>query len=113
MTKLLADQALRSTDPVIFKTPGRYSMPIAAEILRRLELEEDCEIRNSGWKSSGYGDLVENGMPVRLGTIEFEIMCSYEDIFLRRISGSQTKFHALCERVRAMDFADDGDRGGQ
>ena len=104
MPKLFAHQAVLYTDPVRFTTPGRYSMPVAVEILQQLEQHEDCEIRNTGWKSSGYGDLVEVGIAVRLGTLEFEIMCSYEDIFLRRLSGNKAKFYEFCESVREMDL---------
>jgi hypothetical protein len=104
MAKLFADQAMLYSDPVRFTTPGRYSMPVAVEILQQLELREDCEIRNTGWKSAGYGDLVEVGIPVRLGTVEFEIMCSYEDIFFRRLSGNKAKFYEFCEGVRDMDL---------
>jgi hypothetical protein len=33
------------------------------------------------------------------------IMCSYEDIFVKRISGNKTKYYELCEqlRQRALD----------
>ena len=104
MPKLFAEQAVLYGDPVRFTTPGRYSMPVAVEILQQLERRDDCEIRNTGWKSSGYGDLVEVGIPVRLGTIEFEIMCSYEDIFLRRLSGNKAKFYEFCESIRELDL---------
>jgi len=105
MPKPFAEQAVLYSDPVRFTTPGRYSMPVAVEILQQLELRQDCEIRNAGWKSSGYGDLVEVGIRVRLGTIEFAIMCSYEDILLRRLSGNKATFYEFCESVREMDLA--------
>jgi hypothetical protein len=105
VTKLFATQAVTYSDPVRFTTPGRYSMPVAVEILQQLEIREDCEILNAGWKSSGYGALVERGIPVRLGTIQFEIMCSYGDIFFRRLSGNKAKFYEFCESVREMDLA--------
>ena len=79
-------------------------MGIATQIMKRLEADEDCVIKASGWKSPGYGSLVEVGIPIRLGNIELEIMCSYENIFLKRISGNKDKFYNLCESIRGMDF---------
>jgi hypothetical protein len=105
MAKIFAKQEVGYADPVIFTTPGRYSMDAAIEILKRLENDEDYKTENSSMKSLIDGDLVEVGIPVRLGNIEFTIMCSYEDIFIKRISGNKMKFYEFCESIRAMDFS--------
>ena len=104
MTKILSDQKVTYLDPVHFIVHGAYSMPIATQILEQLEQYEDCEITDQAWKTSGYGNLVEVGIPVKIGNIVFEIMCSYEDIFLKRISGNKDTFYALCEEIGQMDF---------
>lgn len=91
-------------DPVIFTVPGdRYSIKIAVQILNQLEQDPDCKIYDDSWNSS-YGNLIENGITVRLGTIKFEIMCSYEHLFLRRISGNKGEFYRFCESIKDMDF---------
>ena len=64
------------------KTPGRYSMDIAVEILRWVERFDGVSIPDSGWSSPGHGNLVEGGVAVRFGTIRFSIMCSYDDLFI-------------------------------
>ena len=102
--RIFAEQNIGHLDPVVFRTPGEYSMDVAVEIIKRLEGEQDCEIEDSGWKSAGYGALVETGILVRLGNIKFQVMCSYEEIFIKRISGNKAKFYEFCESVRTMDF---------
>lgn len=82
------------------KTPGRYSMDVAAEILRWLETEDDCSIPDSGWASAGFGNLVENGILVALGHIQFSVMCSYDDLFIQRVAGNNRKFTTLCETIQ-------------
>lgn len=104
MTKIFAHQDRRYGDSVVFTVPDGYAMQAAAEILKKIELEPDCDIRDASWKSSGYGKLVEHGIRMRLGTIEFDVMCSYGDIFLSRKSGNKEKFLEFCERVRNMDI---------
>jgi len=83
-----------------FKTPGRYSMDVAVEILRWIEGFEDVSIPDPGGRAPGYGDLVEVGVPIQLGNIRFSIMCSHDDLFLDRLAGDNRKFTALCEAVR-------------
>jgi hypothetical protein len=85
---------------LVLSTPDRYSMDTAVEILSWLEQDEDCSIADSGWKSSSHGKLVEVGIRVKLETIEFEVMCSYSEIFIRRGSGNRRKFVELCEAVQ-------------
>ena len=104
MTKIFAKQEVKYHDPVLFETQGRYSMDAAVEILTWLEEQPDCVIENAGWKSSGYGSLVEVAISVRLGDIEFTIMCSYEQIFIKRLSGNKMKFYDICEKIRDLDF---------
>lgn len=79
-------------------------MPVAVQILQRLELEPDCELRRGDWQGPEYGKLVEVGAPVRVGDIAFTIMCSYEDIFIQRVSGNKDEFYQLCESIRDMEF---------
>ncbi|MBN1429102.1 MAG: hypothetical protein JXB07_12005 [Anaerolineae bacterium] len=108
MPKIFADQDVGYGDEIVFTTPGRYSMDAAVEILQWLENRDGCESLNPGWKSAGYGDLVENGLRVRLGNIELSIMCSYSDIFISRLSGNKMRFHTFCESIRDLDFASCG-----
>jgi hypothetical protein len=82
------------------KTPGRYSMDVAVEILRWIEGFDDVSILDPGWPSPGYGKLVEVGIKVQFGNIQFGIMCSYDDIFIGRIAGSNRKFTTLCEAIQ-------------
>lgn len=89
---------------VVLRTPGRYSMDAAVRVLRWLEQYEDCEIDDSGWKSPGYGRLVEEGIHVRVGSIELQIMCSHEHIYIDRISGNKRKFIVICDDIQGMKF---------
>jgi hypothetical protein len=81
-------------------------MPAAARLLEHLERQENCEIRDASWKRPGYGNLVEVGIPVRLGTIEFAVMSSYEEILICRRSGNKATFYNFCESVGQMEFTD-------
>jgi hypothetical protein len=108
MPKLLALSPQSYGDPVIYSVPEGYgySMPVAAQVLERLEQKADCEIGDASWKRPGYGNLAEVGIPVRLGTIEFLIMSSYGDILIYRKSGNKAKFYEFCDSVRQMEFSD-------
>ena len=90
-------------NPVIFTVPGDRYSKVAVQILNQLEQAPDCKIYDDSWNSS-YGNLIENGITVRLGTIKFEIMCSYEQLFLRRISSNKGEFYRFCELIKDMDF---------
>ena len=91
-------------DPVIFSVSNGYSMPAAAQLLEYLERQDKCEIRDGSWKTPSYGNLVETGILVRVGTIEFVVMSSYGDILITRRSGNQAKFYDFCESVGQMEF---------
>ena len=104
MNKILANQEVRYHDPVVFETKGRYSMDAAVEILTWLERQPDCVIRDTSWKCPEHGRLIEVGIPVRVGNIEFTIMCSFEEIFVKRLSGNKMTFYGICEKIRDLDF---------
>lgn len=104
MPRIFANQEHGYGDPVIFDAGPGYSMGVAVQILSWLEKRSDCTIPDESWKSSGYGKLVEIGIPVRLGTIEFSVMSSYGDILISRIAGNTGKFYALCDEIRQLDI---------
>lgn len=89
---------------MIFAVPRGYSMPAAARLLEHLERQENCEIWDASWKRPDYGNPVEVGIPVRLGTIEFAVMSSYGDILICRRTGNKAAFYDFCESVRQMEF---------
>lgn len=76
-------------------------MEIAATWLERMESGSGYTIRDSSWRMHGYGNLVENGICLESPWLIFEIMCSYGDIFLRRVSGSKTTFENVREDISA------------
>ena len=105
MVKLFSDRDIDCQDSVIFTVPSdRYSTEVAVQILKQLEADPDCKILDNGWKSSGCGNLVENGILIRLRTIKLAIICSYEDLIVRRVSGSKREFYRFCESIINMDF---------
>ena len=62
------------TDPVILSTvSGDYSMPYVVGLLRWLE-GNGAIVNDQGWKSSGYGNLVENGIEVEIETVTFQFI---------------------------------------
>ncbi|MDG3008209.1 hypothetical protein [Paludisphaera mucosa] len=82
------------------KTPGRYSMDVAVEILQWVESFDGVSIPDAGWTPPGCGSLVEKGVKVRFGTIQFSIMCSYDDLFINRLAGDDRKFTILGEAIQ-------------
>jgi hypothetical protein len=73
-------------------TPGEYSMDAASKLVASLERD--------GWERGSRGDLVEHGIELQKDGCTFQIMCSYEDIFVRRISGNRAKYYEICEQLR-------------
>jgi|CXWL01.1.fsa_nt_gi hypothetical protein len=102
MAKLVAKSAY--ADPAIYSVPAGYSMAAAVQILKYLEAESDCEIQDGSWKRPGYGNLIEIGIPVRFGTIEFQITSSGGDILIYRLVGNKAKFYEFCRSVEEMEF---------
>lgn len=91
-------------EQLILSTPDEYSMETAVAILHWLDQREGCVITNDGWQTAGYGDLVEVGIRVLLGDILFNVMCSYEEIFINRVGGKKMKFIALCEEIQSLEI---------
>ncbi len=92
--------------PAIFTTPGKYSMDTAVELLKKLERDGRYQIENEDWKTEGYGNLIEVGIKIYFENAVFSIMCSYEDIFISRISGNRKKYYEFCEPIRLMELND-------
>lgn len=74
---------------LVLRTPGRYSMDTAVEILSWLEEDDECRIPDSGWRSASHGNLVEKGIRVALGSVEFSVMCSYSEILSVEFRGAR------------------------
>jgi hypothetical protein len=55
-------------------TAGQYPMDAARKLVANLERD--------GWERGSRGDLVEQGIELQNDGCTFQIMCSYEDIFL-------------------------------
>ena len=104
MAKIFADQAHGYANRVIFNVGSDYSMGVAAQILSWLETHKGCVIQDDTWRLPDYGNLIEVGIPIWLGTIQFSIMCSYSDILIERLSGSKSQFYELCDEIRELDL---------
>jgi hypothetical protein len=90
---------------LLCRTPGQYSMEVARRLLAGLE-QDGCTTKDTSWKR-GDGNLVEVGIEVKCDSCALMIMCSYEDIFVKRVSGNKARYYELCEhlRQRARDNA--------
>jgi hypothetical protein len=87
-------------DPLIFSTPGKYSIDSAIYLLMVLESEFDCEVGVEDWKNIGTGFIVEKGVKVSYQNINFEIICSYEDIIIKRISGNKDIYFEIGNDIK-------------
>jgi len=86
--------------PAIFKTPGKYSMNTAVELLKKIEHDGRFQIENDEWKSEDYGNLVEVGIKIYFENAVFSIMCSGEHILIDRISGSKKNSYAFLDFIK-------------
>jgi len=86
---------------LLVTVPGRYSMETAVKLLTALE-QEGYKIKDKSWKTKWYGDLVEKGIEITCGSLIFALMCSYEDIFIMRVSGNKAKYYECCETLRQL-----------
>lgn len=86
---------------LLLNTPGSYSMETAVKLLVALE-QEGCGANDNSWKTKGRGNLVEVGIEVTCGSIVFVLMCNYEDIFIKRVSGNKAKYYERCETLRLL-----------
>ena len=82
------------------RTPGRYAMELAVDILEFLDSQPYVRIKNTGWKN-GYGLEVAVWLPIiSSDALEAEISTDGEAIYLRRSSGVKSEFSSLCEKVQ-------------
>jgi hypothetical protein len=86
------------------RTPGRYAMDVAVEILTYLDKQPGVNVKNTGWKN-GFGLEVAVWLPiVRTENVIAEITTDGEDFHLRRASGPYEEFAALVTSV--VEFLD-------
>ena len=79
-------------------------MKHAVEILRSFEMDERFQIESDDWKKQGFGRMVEGWLNINFENITFSIMCSYENIIFRRVTGNKNKFLQVCEFVKNIDI---------
>lgn len=79
-------------------------MEMGVQLLRHLE-GRGALINDRSWRGNGFGKLVEEGIAVAYDGCVFSLMCSYEDVFVRRESGNKGNYHRLCDYLREQALA--------
>ena len=70
-------------------------MQAATSWLKRDISENGRTTKDISWQRRSYGNLIEIGVLVESASLSYGIMCSYSDVFVRRIAGSKLEFEEL------------------
>lgn len=82
------------------RTPGRFAMGVAIEVLGFLDGQADFSVKDTGWKN-GFGLEVAAWIPIQCESLVAELMTDGESLNIRRHSGSQHEFKHMSKLVRA------------
>lgn len=108
------DPAVNNNVIIRHQSPGRelwlatsegYSMELAEAVLRFLWAAAHTPSELEFMVRQSMGRIVERGIEIPIGSIRISMMCSYEDLFIRRLSGNNRRFAELCDRI-VKEFAD-------
>lgn len=88
-------------------TPDGYSMDLAEAILRFLVTGDSSVHDVERQVQRSMGRIVEEGIEIPIGSIRISMMCSYEDLRIRRVSGNNRRFSELCDLI-VDEFIDEG-----
>jgi hypothetical protein len=80
------------------RTPGRFAMGIAIEILDFLDRQPGVSVKNTGWKQ-GFGLEVATWIPIRTRNLVAELQTDGDELHIRRASGSLGEFEVLLDLV--------------
>ena len=81
------------------RTPGRYAMDIAIEILKFLDEQENIIVKNTGWKD-GFGLEVGSWLPIKSANLQAELSTDGDELQIRRVSGSIGDFEELHQDIQ-------------
>ena len=81
------------------RTPGRFAMEVAIDILDFLDKQPGVSVKNTGWKQ-GFGLEVAAWIPIRTRNLVAELQTDGDELHIRRASGSLSEFEVLFEMVR-------------
>ena len=81
------------------RTPGRFAMNLAIDVLEFLDGLPDVSVKNTGWKD-GYGLEVAAWTPIHTKSLIAEIMTDGDQFNIRRRSGPLSEFEDLFDLVQ-------------
>ncbi len=81
------------------RTPGRFAMGVAVEVLELIDKQPGIVVGNTGWKE-GFGLEVAAWIPITSENLEAELQTDGNEIVIRKVSGSMGEFEVLCDLVR-------------
>lgn len=86
------------------RTPGRYALDVAVDILGFLDEQPGVSVKNTGWKN-GFGIEIGVWIPICSGNLIAELQTDGDELEIRRASGPFGEFEDLFEMV--IEFLND------
>ncbi len=89
-----------SPNHIYVRTPGRYAMTLAVDILRFVDLQPDYSAKNTGWKDN-YGIKVCERIPIESNNLLAEIETDGEELEIHFVSGNQESYLNFTNLIRS------------
>jgi len=80
-----------SDNHIYIRTPGRYAMGLAIELLSLFDQQIDYSVKNTGWKN-GFGLNVCERYPVVSSNLTVELETDGEELEIHLVSGGLDSF---------------------
>ncbi|MFG0320090.1 MAG: hypothetical protein ACF8XB_22650 [Planctomycetota bacterium JB042] len=81
------------------RTPGRYAMDLAVDLMEFLDRQPNVSVGNTGWKQ-GFGLRVADWIPIHTKNAVAELQTDGDEILIRHESGARSEFVAVMDLVR-------------
>ncbi len=80
------------------RTPDRFAMDVAVDVLKYLDESPGIFVKNTGWKQ-GFGLEVSAWIPIHTDNTTAELMTDGDEFYIRRASGSLHEFTVMFKDI--------------
>lgn len=84
---------------IYIRTPGRYALGLAVDILNMVDQHTEFTVKNTGWKE-GFGLKVCERIPIESDAFLAELATDGDELEIHYVSGARESFSILSNRIK-------------
>ncbi|MEM7401166.1 MAG: hypothetical protein AAF304_04370 [Pseudomonadota bacterium] len=81
------------------RTPGRYAMDTAIDVLKFLDEQAGISVKDTGWKN-GFGLKVCEWIPIHSDNLIAKLQTDGDEFEICKVSGTRSEYESLIEIVK-------------